>query len=160
MSRGLDVSRAAQYPWIRRVILATLVMVPASAGVAAAQMGTATPSGGTMTVTAMLESSIGLSMEVNRAGDSLPGGGRIVRTAGSDAGQSVRVTIATTNSGRPARTVQTILQPRAATTLVGRRAATTLPATLITASGGYGQVRFYATAQVPSAVPVTTLASR
>ena len=159
MSRELDVSLAAHYPWIRRVILATVVMVPASAGVAAAQIGTAAPSGGTLTVMAVLESSIGLSMEANRAGDSLPGGGRIVRTAWSDADQPVRVTIATTNSGRSTRSVQTILQPRTATTLVARRAAT-MPATLSTARGGYGQVRFHATAQVPSAVPVTTLASR
>jgi hypothetical protein len=113
-----------------------------------------------MTVTAVLESSIGLGVEANHPGDSLPGGGRIVRTAGADAVQPVRVAIATTNSGRPTQTVQTILQPRGATTLVARRAATTMPATLSTASDGYGQVRFYATAQVPSAFPVTTLASR
>ena len=111
-----------------------------------------------MTVTAVLESSIGLNVEGNPAGDSLPGGGRIVRI-GTDSGQPVRVTIATTNSGRPDPTVQTILQPRGAT-LVARRAVAPIPATMSTTSDGYGQVRFYATASVPSAVPVTTLASR
>jgi hypothetical protein len=111
-----------------------------------------------MTVTAVLESSIGLNVEANRDGDALPAGGRIVRI-GADAGHPVRVTIATTNSGRPDHTVQTILAPRGIS-LVARRAVTPIPASLTTASDGYGHVRFYATGPVPSSVPVTTLASR